>query len=129
MQEIYISLRTLVQDDLKVYMNSYKQLAEKVSQEKRILAIHDQLASDTLNMLYEQYLMANEEINDISNLIDDVEIKSRTSNRVEWLKKIIRATQIQRKEDESSLAFIENEHSKLTHDAAAANKNQKLGHR
>lgn len=87
--------------------------AEKVTNESQLLASHNQRAMDILNMSYEQYLMSTEEFHTLNCLIGEVESKSRTTNRIEWLKKLIRATQIQRKEDESCLAFIENQHSNL----------------
>lgn len=87
--------------------------AEKVSCERRLLATHNQQAMDTLNMSNEQYLMSNEELHTVIHLNDEVESKSRTTNRIEWLKKLIRATQIQLKEDESCLAYIETQHSNL----------------
>lgn len=84
-----------------------------MSTERHLLATHNQHAMDTLNMSFEQYLMSNEELHTLIHLNDEVENKSRTTNRIEWLKKLIRATQIQLKEDESCLAFIETQHSNL----------------
>jgi hypothetical protein len=78
-----------------------------------MLATHQQIAMDTLNMSYEKYLMSSEEIRIISNLISNVETRSRTTSNIEWLKKIIRATQIQLKEDESCLVCVEKMHSNL----------------
>jgi hypothetical protein len=86
---------------------------EKVSTERHLLATHSQQAMDTLNMSNEQYLMSNEELHTLIHLNNEVENKSRTSSRIEWLKKLIRATQIQLKEDESCLAYIETQHSNL----------------
>ena len=82
--------------------------------ERRLLLAHYELGMDSLNMYYEQYLMSNEEVHTLTGLTKDVEQRSRTTNRTEWLKKIIRATQIQLKEDESCLAHIEIEHTLLT---------------
>jgi hypothetical protein len=68
---------------------------------------------DILNMSHERYLMSNEELHTLIHLNNEVENKSRTTSRIEWLKKIIRATQIQLKEDESCLAYMETKHSNL----------------
>lgn len=86
------------------------------------MATHQQVAMDTLNTSYEKYLMSNEEIHTISNLIFNVETRSRTTSNIEWLKKIIRATQIQLKEDESCLACAENVHSNLKSAISAIKK-------
>jgi hypothetical protein len=67
--------------------------------------------------------MSTEELfqwqSDLTNVTRDLKNKNKVSNRIEWLRKIIRATQIQRKEDESYLAMIEKEHSKLKSDVSA----------
>lgn len=86
------------------------------------MATHQQVAMDTLNTSYEKYLMSNEEIHTISNLIFNVETRSRTTSNIEWLKKIIRATQIQLKEDESYLVCVENVHSNLKNAISAIKK-------
>ena len=77
--------------------------------EGHILSAHHELGMDKLNMLYEQFLMLNEEVSTLSHHIQDVENRSKTTNRIEWLKKIIRATQIQQKQDKSCLFHMENE--------------------
>ena len=86
------------------------------------MATHQQVAMDTLNMSYEKYLMSSEEIHTICNLISNVETRSRTTSNIEWLKKIIRATQIQLKEDESCLVCVENVHSNLNSAMSAIRK-------
>ena len=86
------------------------------------MATHQQVAMDTLNMSYEKYLMSSEEIHTICNLISNVETRSRTTSNIEWLKKIIRATQIQLKEDESCLVCVENVHSNLKSAMSAIRK-------
>ena len=89
--------------------------------ERQLLHNHFDISMDNLNMLYEQYLMSSEENNTLAALMKDVEQKSRTTNHTEWLKKIIRATQIQLKEDESCLAHLEKEHTLLTKNPASSN--------
>ena len=92
-----------------------KQAAE-VATERHMLFAHHELGLDSLNMLFEQYLMSNEEVNTLRGLTNDVvqRSRSRSTSKIEWLKKIIRATHIQLKEDELCLAYVENEHTLLT---------------
>lgn len=131
-----LAKREILRIDLEVHMEKYKKLvssnylfgsfyqtlliltcnnwqAERVYAERAVLAIHEQIAMDTLNMSYERYLMSSEEIRTMSYLISIVETRSRTTSNIEWLKKIIRATQIQLKEDESCLVCVEKMHSSL----------------
>ena len=77
-----------------------------------MLAAHYELGMDKLNMFYEQYLMSNEELSTFYYLMEDVEQRSKTTHRIEWLKKIIRATQIQQKQDKLCLDHMENENKK-----------------
>ena len=76
------------------------------------MAAHYEHGMDNLNKLYEQYLMSNEELSTFYHLMKDVEQRSKTTHRIEWLKKIIRATQIQQKQDKICLDHMENENKK-----------------
>ena len=85
-----------------------------IMNDHQMLQRHHYNSVDIINAQNEIYLMSNEEHHAILVKEYQLQLKSDKSSRNDWQKRIIYATQIQRKEVESALTQAEQLHMKLT---------------